>query len=445
MENKKLEVVIKDISKEFIEKIKDKDLQIISHFDTDGITSAAIITKALTRIDQKFSLTIIKSLNKKIIEDLDKQKPTLFVDLASNNLNDIVNAGLEKTFIIDHHEVDQKIPNGISIINPELCEKEKISSSGLTYLFAKEIDSINKDSAKLAILGMIGDQMEKEIDILNHGILDDGEIKRKRGLMIYPSTRPLNRVLEYCSDPFIPGVTGDVKGVLELLRESGLSPEGGKYKSLIDLTPQEMENLVTSIILRNPEKKDKDLIGDLFLIKLFGKLEDAREMSAKINACSRDGNPGVAIAFCMENANAKKKADAIHVKYRQQLIAGIRSAQEMEKITGQNFIIINAEEQIKDTMIGTITSILSNSPEYNPGTIIVGLAKDIENNKIKISARVKGKQGRNLRELLVNTMNSFQGEVGGHEFAAGCSIEIEKQNEFIEALKKNLELQVIKV
>jgi len=58
----------------------------------------------------------------------------------------------------------------------------------------------------------------KEIDKLNYGILDDGEIKRKRGLLIYPSTRPLNRTLEFCSNPYIPEVTGNIEGVVELLR-----------------------------------------------------------------------------------------------------------------------------------------------------------------------------------------------------------------------------------
>ena len=57
------------------------------------------------------------------------------------------------------------------------------------------MDPESKKSAKLAVLGMIGDLLEKEIDKLNNGILEDGEIKKKRGLLIYPSTRPINRAL----------------------------------------------------------------------------------------------------------------------------------------------------------------------------------------------------------------------------------------------------------
>jgi RecJ-like exonuclease len=443
MENS-LEVKIKYSAKHFLNEIEGKNLQIISHFDTDGITSASIMIQSLKKLDQKFSLKIVKGLNKEIINSLDKNKPILFLDLASGSLKDIEDAGIKKAFIIDHHEITEGIPINIEIINPDLHEKQKISSSGLTYLFCKEISNSNKEFAKLAILGMIGDQLEKEIDKLNNGILEDGEIKRKRGLLVYPSTRPLNRVLEYSSDPFIPGVTGNPEGVIELLRESGLNPENGKYKSLIELTEQEMERLVTSIILRHPEKKDKDILGDLFLIKMFGKIEDARELSAKINACSRAGNPETAIGFTMENQEAKRRAESIHVKYKQQLISGIKYSEETEKIIGPGYVILNAQNNIKDTMIGTIASIMANIPSYEKGTIIIGLAYD-ENNKIKISARNVGRHGRNVRELLTNVMNTFEGEVGGHEFAAGCSILKEQEQEFIGALTKHLELQVVKI
>jgi RecJ-like exonuclease len=333
------------------------------------------------------------------------------------------------------------VPKNIEIVNSELHEKQKISASGLTYLFCKSIDEKNKEFAKLAILGMIGDMLEKEIDKMNNGILEDAQIQIKKGLLMYPSTRPLNRVLEFSSDPYIPGVTGNIKGVLELLRDAGLNPEGGKYKSLIDLSEEEMEKLVTAIILRSPEKKDKELIGNLFLIKISSKLEDAREISAKINACSRDGKPEVAIGLCIENHESKKRATSIHLKYKQQLLAGIKFVQEMDKIIGKKYIIINAKDKIKDTMIGTISSILSNSPLYEKGTIIVAMSYDGKD-KIKISSRVVGRKGRNLRELLTNTMNSFEGEVGGHKFAAGCLIKKEDEQRFIEEIKRHLELEI---
>ncbi|PJE81640.1 hypothetical protein COU58_01720 [Candidatus Pacearchaeota archaeon CG10_big_fil_rev_8_21_14_0_10_32_42] len=445
MENNELEEVLEKVSSSFLEEIKGKNLEVISHFDTDGITSAAIMIQSLKRADQKFSLKIVKSLNKEMIKLLDKEKIVLFMDLASGNLNEIGASGIKKVFIIDHHELDaENIPENIEIVNPELINKERISSSGLTYLFCKKIDEKNKEFAKLAVLGMVGDTLEKEIDKLNNKILEEGNIIKKRGLTIYPSTRPLNKVLEFSSNPFIPGVTGNPEGVIELLRESGIVPEEGKYKNLIDLTEEEMERLVTSIILRAPGKKHKDLIGDLFLVNFFGKLEDAREISAKINACSREGKPEIALGFCMENSNSKKKAESIHTRYRQQLVSGIKYVNDQKKVIGKGYVIINTKNNIKDTMIGTISSILANSRTYEIGTTIIGMSYDGKT-KIKVSGRNVGRTGRNIRELLSEVMKSFNGEVGGHHSAAGCIIEMEDEEEFIEKIKSQFELEVIKV
>lgn len=442
-EDEVLHKEIKLFAEEFLKKTQNKEIQIISHFDTDGITSAAIIVSTLKKLDKKFSIRILKSLEEKTIKNLPKDKILLFIDLASGSLNHIKNTGLKEVFIIDHHEINKEIPENVKIINPQILDKQKISSSGLTYLFCKQINPDVKELSKLAILGMIGDCLEKEIDSLNNGILEESGVQRKRGILIYPSTRPVNRVLEYSSNPYIPEVTGNMKGVLELLRETGITPEKGKYKSIMELDEKEMKNLTTAILLRNPKIKTKDLVGDIFLIKMFNKLEDARDLSAIINACSRSGRSELALQYCLEIPSAKKNAELTHIKYKQNIITGLNFVQETEKIQGKGFVIINAQDNVKDTMIGTIASIISNSSIYEEGTAVITMA--YYEDKIKVSARDVGKRGRNLKELLESIINFTGGEVGGHEHAAGCIINKKKERDFIELLKKNLEIELVKI
>jgi RecJ-like exonuclease len=439
-----LESEIELIANKFLEITNNRDIFVISHFDTDGITSATIMIQTLKKLDKRFSLKIVKRLEEETILNLPKDKVIVFLDLASGSLDHLSKTSLQDIFIIDHHEIIQEIPEKINMINPHLHGNEEISSSSLVYLFCKSLDSENKELAKLAILGMIGDSMEKSIDKLNHSILLDGEVKRRRGLLIYPSTRPLNRALEYCSDPYIPGITGNTLGVLELLREIGLNPIGsGKYKSLIELDDSEMSKLVTAIVLKNPRVRNKGIIGDIFLIKFFNKLEDARELSAMINACSKLGESETAIQLCMESPKAKKRAELIHAKYKQFIISGLKSASESEKIEGNGFVIINAKEKIMDTMIGTIASILSNSSLYEEGTIITTMA--YYEDKIKVSSRSVGKGTRNVREVLNSVVVQMGGEVGGHQFAAGCMIKQEKEQEFLDSLRKSLEIEMVKI
>ena len=438
-----LESEIEKIAKKFIEKSNEKEVYVVSHFDTDGITSAAIIIKTLKKLDKKFTVKIVKRLEEKFIYELPKDKLILFLDLASGSLHHIENSGLQDVFIIDHHEIDSTIPENVDMINPELNGEHKMNSSCLAYLFCKQIIPESKELAKLAILGMVGDCMEESINKINNGVLNDGEIQKKRGLLIYPSTRPLNRTLEYCSNPYIPGVTGNSEGVRELLREVGLNPEKGEYKSLIELDEEEMSKLVTSIMLRNPKARRGRIVGDIFLIKFFNKLEDARELSAMVNACSRLERSDIALKFCMEIVKAKKEAESIYIKYKQCIISGLKFAAEAEKIEGKGFVIINTKNKIKDAIIGTIASILSNSALYEEETIITTMA--YYDDKIKVSARSVGKNTRNMRKILAKVIEKIGGEVGGHEFAAGCMIKQEKEQEFIDTLKKSLEIELVKV
>lgn len=166
-------------------------------------------------------------------------------------------------------------------------------------------------------------------------------------------------------------------------------------------------------------------------------------MSAKINACSKLGESDTAIQLCMEIPNSVKKAELIHAKYRQRIVSGLRFISENNNLKGKGFEIINARDEVKDTIIGTLVSILSNSLIYEEGTILIGMA--YYGNKIKVSARSVGKKGRNVREILNTVIEKTGGEVGGHEFAAGCMLRQEKEKEFIDNLKRQLEIELIKI
>ncbi len=437
---------IKNFSNIFLQKIKENKVHLISHYDTDGITSAAIILKVLEKLQKQFSLKIIKQLSVEEISLFPKDKIIILSDLGSGNLDILSNLDNE-ILIIDHHEITGKISKNIHMINPHASNiYHELCSAELCYLLAKEISNENKDLAHLAIIGMVGDSMEKEINKLRNEIINDAEVKIKKGLLLYPSTRPIDRVLEFSPKPFIPGVTGNSKGTFELLKEAGIEKKEKSYKFLIDLDEQEMKNLVTAVALRLSAKESSEFIGNLYLIKFFNKIEDARELSAIINACSRMDNPQTALMLCLGNSTARKKAERIYFNYRQHIILGLRYIDKNNKIQGREYVIINAKDQIKDTIIGTLASILSFSQIYKEGTIIITMAYD--NDKIKVSARLCGRNPsspRNLKELMDSITKSIGGESGGHKEAAGCTIKKEDENKFIELVKSKLEYELIKI
>jgi len=442
---------IEKLSKEFLEESKDKPVRIISHHDTDGITSATIIAKTLKRLDKKFSIKIVKGLDdENLSRELkrNKKEVIIFTDLASSNLDHFQN--LENPiFIIDHHEINkEKLNSKIKIINPHLFNGEEICGAGLSYFFAKAISQENIELSKLAIIGMIGDRHEKNISKFYNQIINDTkDLETKKGLTIYPATRPLRRALEYSTSPYIPGVTGNSEGVLELLRETNIPFE----KSLLELNENEMSKLITSIMLRTTKSNHRDeIIGNLYILKFLNRKEDVRELSTLINACSRLGYYDIAISLCFENEKMKSKALDIYAEYKQELITGLKVAEQVEKIKGNGFVILNVKDKIKDAIVGTVCSMLSSSLNYEEGTILIGMAYNQD--KIKVSARIVGREGKNLKEMLEKTIIGFKQkhpnanvEVGGHEKAAGCLIEKDKEQDFICELQKSLEIEIVKI
>jgi RNA binding exosome subunit len=116
---------------------------------------------------------------------------------------------------------------------------------------------------------------------------------------------------------------------------------------------------------------------------------------------------------------------------------------ETEKIKGKGFVIINSKDKIKDTLIDKITNIISNSNEYEDETVITSMAH--YGSKIKISARNSGNKGRNVRNVLEEVINKTGGEILENEFTTGAMISQEKEEEFINTLKKNLEIEMVKI
>ena len=437
---------IKEFVKKFLLYAENKEVVIVSHHDTDGITSAAILAKALKRLDKKFYIKIVKQLEKQTINELgnlDKNKLIILLDLGSGSLSYLGNIQSE-LFIIDHHEIIQEIPKNVNIINPHLYNEEDVSGACLTYLFVKEISKNNKDLSNLAVIGMVGDMLEREVNKINNTLLDDAEVIIKKGLLLYPATRPLHKTLEFATGIFIPGVTGSPRGAINLLKDAGIVGNGYNYKSLIELNNEEMSKLITCILLRLPRRDShENLIGNIYLIKLFNRLEDAREISAMINACGRLECGEVALALCMGSKKAKSIAESIYAKYKQHIVSALGYVSKSQNLSGSEYIIINAKDEIKDTIIGTVASILSNSQTYEKGTIIIAMA--YAQDKIKVSARIVGRNGRNVREILEEVVKCTGGECGGHAAAAGCLINKDKENEFLGLLKKQLELEIVKI
>ncbi len=336
-----------------------------------------------------------------------------------------------------------EIHSNISHVNPNSSDRIfQISGSGVTYLFAKNLSLENKDLAYLAVIGSIGDS--QKFQDLNKQILDDAvdtnKIEIRRGLKMFGAqTKPLYKVLQFSTDPFIPGVTGSEEGALLFMNELGIEvKDNDRFKKLVNLNEEELKKLTTGIILKRlgSEKNPADIFSDVYLLKeeedeSFTK--DAREFSTLLNCCGRLDKPSVGIGVCLNNPKFKNIANELMKEYKIELINGLNwfYNNKDKMIKGNNYLIMNAQENIRDTLIGTITSIISKANIYRENTILISMAYTIDNN-IKVSMRIcNGDNSEiDLREIL-KEITEDKWESGGHKYACGCLIPIENEQEFI--------------
>jgi single-stranded-DNA-specific exonuclease len=438
-------------------------VRIISHLDADGVSACAIFVKMLNMDSRKYSISIIPQLNEKIIKELTSESYSyyVFTDLGSSQIDKIKEHLSGKTvFILDHHDVQHKKIEGIVHVNPHLFEIDgckEISGAGVVYLFCKSIKpSLNM--AHIAIVGAVGD-VQEDIGFLklNNEILQEAVASKKisvtTGIRFFGAeTRPLHKILEYSTDPYIPGVSGSESSAIQFLQQVGINPQASRgWKRLGDLTKDEQKKLVAAIIMKRVnEENPEDILGNIYTLPDEPEgvpTRDAREFATLLNACGRMNKASLGIGTCLGDKKIRERAFDKLKDYKKEIMNAMRWYGENKDSAGiikkKGFILINAENKIMPSMIGTVASMLSKSNDIKKGTYIMSMAQN-EDNTTKVSLRIAGLGccGRNSVDLLgivKRITKEVGGEAGGHQFAAGALIQTALEDKFIEAAIRVLE------
>lgn len=453
---------IKKAVEEFKKIAKKEAIRIISHLDADGISAASLMVKCLNNDNRKYSISIIQQIKKDILESLAREpyKCYVFTDIGSGSITEIEKLFKDKkVFILDHHEVekaDVKSDN-VFFVNPHkfgIDGGTEISGAGVVYLFASSLDKKMEKFAHVAIIGAIGDVQEHNgFEKLNNEILataiEKGKIKVIRGLRLFGAqTKPLHRVLEYCTDPYIPGVTGNESGAIQFLHQIGINPKHDKvWKKVTHLSDEEMKNLVTGVILKRiNEKKPDDVLGNVYILreeKHESPTKDAKEFATLLNACGRLNRASLGIGACLGDKMIKKQAINLLGDYKREIINSLKWYDENKTSSfmtkGEGYVIINARDNIRPTLIGTLASILSKS-NNSKEKFIMSMAQLIDDTT-KVSLRMCGtNNGVDLKQIIAEIIKDMPNcEAGGHANAAGALIPTDKEEEFINRAKVILE------
>ncbi len=458
----KFNEVIEKAAEAFKQIDKKEVIRVVSHLDADGISAASLMIKLLNNDNRKYSVSIVQQLNKQVLQQIaaEPYRYVIFTDIGSGVLNDVKELlNGKKVFILDHHSVENpdELEN-IVFVNPHLCGIDggrEISGAGVVFRFACAVDKAMEDFAHIAVIGAIGDLQEQNGFMrLNDEILkiaiEKGKIKVVRGLRLFGiQTKPLHKALEYCTDPYIPGVTGSESGAIQFLHQIGVEPKNGnEWKKIVHLNEEDMKKLVTGIIMKRlNEANPDDVLGNIYILPHEEEelpTRDAKEFATLLNACGRLGRASFGIGACLNDKKTKQQAIRSLTDYKKEIVNSLNWYNE-NKFTddvfwGSRFVIINAKNNIMSTMIGTLASILSKSNVMTNNTLILSMAQALDGNtKISLRATSNANGTLNLKRIIDEITEGIgNAESGGHQNAAGAVIPTEKESSFIETAKEVL-------
>lgn len=430
---------VRDFADEFYSSLRGAHVRVISHLDADGLSSAGIITSLLRRLNVPFHLSVVKYVDENMIEGLRKENygVFLFLDLGSGEL-ELLTSLSGRVFVIDHHKPSSS-GGSISVLNPFLEGVDgdaEVSSSGICFLLYKELLG-DYSMAPLALVGALGDvQEDSGFKGLNELILEWAiekklvEVRKDVKLFGGPDY-PLVASLERTVDPFIKGVSDDSAGALSLVESVGIPIKiGERWITLSDLTDDQKRDLVNELVKRvEGLDRAKSLIGNVYVYLSEPKgspLRDLSSFSTILNACGRMGkeNLGVLLASGFRGEVLSKVIE-VQQEYKSYLSKLLREVKP--RLIGRVAFI--DEGLAQDTVIGTVTSIVSRS--IRGADLVVGYA-ETQGDMLKVSARITGKaqQELNLDEVMRKASNEVGGKGGGHRNAAGAQIPKARKEDF---------------
>jgi len=141
-----------------------KTVDLFHHNDADGLSSAAILTRAFSRAGYRVQRVCLEKTYPDVLKHIFKSNGRIlvFADFAGRiaPMLSELNHGRNLILILDHHVAQEPTDSNTYNLDPELFGLKgdrDISASTTCYLFSCILDPANQDMAHLAVIGAIGD------------------------------------------------------------------------------------------------------------------------------------------------------------------------------------------------------------------------------------------------------------------------------------------------
>lgn len=412
-------------------------IRVISHYDADGISAAAIICRALYRAGYDFHATLMRNPFDKGLERVSKEENELiiFTDMGSGQL-DAIEKIQSDIIIIDHHQfLKKETSENLIQINANLCGingNYEACGATLAYSFAKALDPANTDLAPFAIVGLTGDkQYIGGIRGYNKTIVEEAVknklVKERTEIKLYGDS--LYDSLYYSVDPYYSGLSGDKNGISTLLKKFSLE-KNVKLDDIDDKTKKQLRSyLMIKLVKQGCEQNILDTVirPRYWAESLFNS--EMERYADLLDACGKGGNRGLGLQICLGDAKAFEEAKLVEKEYEQSIL------DELLRLEKDGFNDKKSYKYFysKDSSLGGVIGGIATNFMLDKEKPLLSVVR--KNDEVHISCR--GNQylvskGLDLGKAMKESSQKLGGHGGGHAIAAGATIDSKKEDEFLE-------------
>ncbi|MCK4365007.1 MAG: DHH family phosphoesterase [Thermoplasmatales archaeon] len=446
MADDNLEKLSKKAAEIILSLPKSTRIRVISHYDADGITSAAIICTALHRAGYNFHATLMRNPFDKGLEKVSKEDNELiiFLDMGSGQIETIEEMNC-KSIIIDHHQyLKKKTSKDVLQINANLCEingNYEACGATLSYSLAKALDSKNVDLVSLAITGVTGDkQYIGGIRGFNKTILEEAlnndTIQEDIGIKLYGAT--LFEALKYSIDPYYSGISGNEDEINKLFKGLNLKKDVKIEDLDIDQKKKLQSFLMLKLIKKGCEKNILDtVIRPRYKTNIFDC--ESERLADLLDSCGKGGNRGLGLALCMGDKQSFDKAVELEKEYKQKIL------DELIKLEKDGFKEKKSYHYFysNDSSLGGVIGSIATNFILDKEKPLLSVVKN--DDEIHVSCRGNQylvEKGLDLGFAMNESAKKFNGHGGGHKIASGATIDSSKEEEFLDMVDEIITKQM---
>lgn len=438
---------------------------ILSDTETDGVTAASIIARAIQKKNCKPVIRVVNWLNHELLQDIKKSGYNwiIFCNLGAGMISKIESVFDDQWIIIDRHFISKEESVNKNVLNINqfnLNEGIEDSTSTIAHVLASKIDSSNTDSSWMAVMASLSAGLDKgegrSLTGINKLVLDEALnsnfVKCSVELLFSGrETKPIHEAISSTIEPYIPNLTGNNDATIAVLRSIGINEKnsGSRWKTLNDLSEEQNKELVELLIpyvsaSENAEEVLGEIIGNIYTLNKeeeHSPLRDAREFAILIESCIKSGNYGIALAICLGDRDKMLlDAEALMEKYKKNINKCLISILNDEDIiieTTKSFII-KVDGFVKEELMSKISSILSKIKRFE-NKIIILKSNTAESEVIfHIMSNSKQNSSVNIGEIIFECSNQIGGIGIGSKFDGKAKIPLSKSEEFIKLINTKL-------